>query len=159
MFFNKFTWIAITKYHKLSHLNNRNLFPLFFWILKSKIKLLARLVSSKGRALLADGHLLHVTLHCLPFAYVHECVLSHLSHVHLCATLWTIANQVPLSMGLLRQKYQGGCHFLLQGIFLPQGSNLPPLCLLNWQAGSFPLVPPGKPPHPNFVHTWTFIFS
>ena len=35
-----------------------------------------------------------------------------------------------------------GCHFLLQGIFLSQGSNLH---LLNWQAGSSPLVPPGKP--------------
>ena len=35
-----------------------------------------------------------------------------------------------------------GCHFLLQGIFLSQGSNLH---LLNCQAGSSPLVPPGKP--------------
>ena len=29
-----------------------------------------------------------------------------------------------------------GCHFLLQGIFLIQGLNL---CLLDWQANSFPL--------------------
>ena len=35
-----------------------------------------------------------------------------------------------------------GCHFLLQGIFLSQGLNLH---LLNWQAGSLPLAPPGKP--------------
>ena len=34
-------------------------------------------------------------------------------------------------------KYTGvGCHFLLQGIFLTQGSNLQLLCLLNQQAGS-----------------------
>ena len=32
-----------------------------------------------------------------------------------------------------------GCHFLLQGIFLIQGSNLH---LLHWQAGSLPSKPP-----------------
>ena len=35
-----------------------------------------------------------------------------------------------------------GCHALLQRI---QGLNLCLLCLLYWQAGSLPLVPPGKP--------------
>ena len=34
-----------------------------------------------------------------------------------------------------------GCHFLLRGIFLTQGSNLRHLWLLHWQAGSSP----GKP--------------
>ena len=38
-----------------------------------------------------------------------------------------------------------GCHALLQGILWTQGSNLSLLCLLHWQAGSLPLVPPGKP--------------
>ena len=38
-----------------------------------------------------------------------------------------------------------GCHALLQGIILIQGWNLHLLCLLHWQEGSFPLVPPGKP--------------
>ena len=38
-----------------------------------------------------------------------------------------------------------GCHALLQGIFLTQGSNPHLLCLLFWQAGSLPLAPPGKP--------------
>ena len=38
-----------------------------------------------------------------------------------------------------------GCHALLQGIFLIQGSNPHLLCLLHWQAGSLPLVLPGKP--------------
>ena len=37
-----------------------------------------------------------------------------------------------------------GCH-ALQRIFLTQGSNPRLLHLLNWQAGSLPLVPPGKP--------------
>ena len=37
-----------------------------------------------------------------------------------------------------------GCHFLLQEIFPTQGSNPGLLSLLHWQAGSLPLVPPGK---------------
>ena len=37
-----------------------------------------------------------------------------------------------------------GCHILLWGIFLIQGSNRL-LCLLRWQEGSSPLAPPGKP--------------
>ena len=37
-----------------------------------------------------------------------------------------------------------GYHVLLQGIFLIQGLNQHLLHLLHWQAGSFPLVPPGK---------------
>ena len=37
------------------------------------------------------------------------------------------------------------CHDLLQGILPTQGSNLSLLSLLNWQVGSLPLVPPGKP--------------
>jgi len=38
-----------------------------------------------------------------------------------------------------------GCHALLQGIFLTQGSNPSLLYLLYWQASSLPLAPPGKP--------------
>ena len=37
-----------------------------------------------------------------------------------------------------------GCHFLFQGIFSTQGSNLHLLCLLHWQVESLPLAPPGK---------------
>ena len=36
-----------------------------------------------------------------------------------------------------------GCHTILQGIFLTQGSNLCLPCLLHWQGGSLPLAPPG----------------
>ena len=39
-----------------------------------------------------------------------------------------------------------GCHVLLQGIFPTQRSNPCLLCLLHWQASSFPLAPPGKLP-------------
>ena len=37
-----------------------------------------------------------------------------------------------------------GCYFLLEGLFLTQGSNLRLLHVLCWQAGSLPLAPPGK---------------
>ena len=37
-----------------------------------------------------------------------------------------------------------GCHALLQGILLTQGSKMHLLFLLHWQACSLPLAPPGK---------------
>ena len=37
-----------------------------------------------------------------------------------------------------------GCHALLQGIFLAQGSNPSLLHLLHWRMASLPLVPPRK---------------
>ena len=44
-----------------------------------------------------------------------------------------------------KKKYTGvGCHALLHGIFLTQGSNLCLLSLLHWQVASLPLAPPGK---------------
>ena len=43
-----------------------------------------------------------------------------------------------------------GCHALLQGIFLTEGSNPYLLCLLHWQADSLPIAPPGKPPKPEW---------
>ena len=51
-------------------------------------------------------------------------MLSHFSHVWLFATLWIIAPQAPLSMGSPGKNTGVGCHFLLQGIFPTQGSNL-----------------------------------
>ena len=53
--------------------------------------------------------------------------------------------QAPLSMGFSRPEYWSELPFLLQGIFLTQGWNPSLLCLLHWQAGSVPLVLPGKP--------------
>ena len=40
---------------------------------------------------------------------------------------------------------RAGCHAHFQGSFLTQGQNSHLLCLLHWQVGSLPLVPPGKP--------------
>ena len=47
--------------------------------------------------------------------------------------------------GILPGKNTGvGCHFLLQVIFLTQGSNSSLLYLLHWQVDSLPLAPLGK---------------
>ena len=54
--------------------------------------------------------------------------------------------QAPLSWDSPGKHAGAGCHALLQGLFLTQGSNLRLLHLSHWQAGSLPLVPPGKPP-------------
>ena len=38
-------------------------------------------------------------------------LLSHFSRVRLCVTLWTAANQTPLSLGFSRQEYWSGLLF------------------------------------------------
>ena len=56
----------------------------------------------------------------------------------LCDPMDSLSLQAPLSVEFSRQDTGEGCHFLLQGIFLIQGSNLH---LLHWQAGSLPSKP------------------
>ena len=72
------------------------------------------------------------------------CMLSRFSHVRLFVTLWTIAHQAPLSKGFSGQESWSGLPFPSPGD-LPDPGIKPLLCLLHWQAGSLPLVPPGKP--------------
>ena len=51
--------------------------------------------------------------------------VKSLSRAWLFATPWTVAYQASRSMEFSRQEYWGvGCHFLLQGIFPTQESNL-----------------------------------
>ena len=51
--------------------------------------------------------------------FLAECMRAKLlSHVQLCATPWTVARQVPLSMGFSRQEYWSGLSFLTPG-YLP----------------------------------------
>ena len=106
-------------------------------------------------------HIIHYTFHithnsstCSISSYFIICfhrsccsvpALSHFSCVQLFATLWMVAHQAPLSMDFLGKNTRVGCHAFLQGIFPTRGSNQHILCLLHWQAGALPLVPPGKP--------------
>ena len=72
-------------------------------------------------------------------------MLSRFSHVQLFATLWTVAHQALLSMGFSKQEYWSGFPFPTPGDPLYPAIELTSLSLLHWQAGSLPLVPPGKP--------------
>ena len=56
---------------------------------------------------------------------------------------WTVALQAPLSLGLSRQEYWSGCHFLLQGVF-PGTDPASPACLAL-AGGFFTAEPPAKP--------------
>ena len=58
------------------------------------------------------------------------------SHVKLSAAPWTVATRLHCPWDSPGKNTGVGCHFLLQGTFLTQGSNP---CLLNWQADSLPL--------------------
>ena len=59
------------------------------------------------------------------------CARYRFSRVLLFATLWAVALQAPQSWDSPGKNPGVGCHFLLQGIFLTQGSKLPLLCLLH----------------------------
>ena len=96
--------------------------------------------------------LLTFNIFCLAFCFPvsslpntsYAWMLSRFSCVRLC----DLMDCSPPGSSVLRDslgKNTGlGCHALLQGIFLTQGSNLHLLCLLHWQAGSLPLVLCGK---------------
>ena len=75
------------------------------------------------------------------------CVLSLFSHVQLFVTPWTVALQAPLSIGYSRQEYWSGLPCTSPGELPDSGieSMSNPIKPMNWQAGSLPLVPPGKP--------------
>ena len=60
--------------------------------------------------------------------------------------------RLPCSHGPPGKSTGGGCHALLQGIFLTQGS-IPHLSsFLHWKMDSLPLPPPEEALH---VHRWT----
>ena len=49
-------------------------------------------------------HLHKFIIYVLPCNYMHACMFSRFSCVHLFAILWTVAHQAPLSMGFSRQE-------------------------------------------------------
>ena len=73
------------------------------------------------------------------------CMLSHFSCVQLSVTLWTVALQAPLSIGLSRQEYWSGLPCPPAGDLPNPGTEPCLLHLFYWQAGSLPLAPPAKP--------------
>ena len=75
-----------------------------------------------------------------PANFLDSCMLSCFSRVWFFVTLWTTACQAPLPWNSPGKNTGLGCHFLLQGIFLIQGSNPYFLHLLYWQVDPLPLV-------------------
>ena len=73
----------------------------------------------------------------ITFALIPSSGLSPLYHAQLTRLLYP--------WDFLGKNTEVGCHFLLQGIFLTQGSNPHLLHPLHWQTVSLPLAPPGKP--------------
>ena len=72
------------------------------------------------------------------------CILSCFSHVQLFVTLWTVASQAPLSMGLSRQEYWSGWPLPPPGD-LPNRGMEPGSPAL--QADSIPAEPQGNSNH------------
>ena len=73
--------------------------------------------------------------------------------------IWLIATSWNVACQDTSIKYPGVCfHFLFQGIFVTQGSNLHLLCLLhwNWQVGSLPLAPPAFDFFQSLSSIWIF---
>ena len=84
------------------------------------------------------------------------CVLSCFGCIRLCATLWTVACQAPLSMGFSRQEYWSRVPCPPQGDLPDPGIEPEPMCLTSAQADGFfttstmweaPLLTLGKSPN------------
>ena len=74
------------------------------------------------------------------------CLHAKLLQLH--PTLWTLLRSPPGSSicGILQARILEWVAMpSSRGSSLTQGSNPGLLCLLSWQAGSLPLVPPGEP--------------
>ena len=84
-----------------------------------------------------------------PFLHIHLClrraVLRHFSHVWLFATLWTVAHQAPLSMGVSRQEYWTGLPCPPPGDLYHPGIELLSPVVPALQADSLPLSQWGSP--------------
>ena len=59
----------------------------------------------------------------MPSSIYTACMLSCFSYAWLCASLWTVTCQVPLSTGFSSKSTRLGCHALLEGFFPTQGSS------------------------------------
>ena len=93
-----------------------------------------------------------------------ECLCTKSLHTRLFGTVWTVATRFLCPWGS-PGKHTGvgfpatqGCH-APPGHLPTQGSNLCLFHLLHWQAGSLPLVLPGKPHLPFYPVVNICLFS
>ena len=71
--------------------------------------------------------------------YYQTCVLSHSVVSNSFRPLGLQPPSLLCPQNFQARTVEAGCHFLLQGIFLTQGSNPCLLCLQHWQVDSLPL--------------------
>ena len=64
---------------------------------------------------------------CAFLFFMYACMLSHFSRVRLHATLWSVACQVPLSMGFSRRESWGGFLWGFGGLLCPPPGGPPNL--------------------------------
>ena len=83
------------------YLKNNSFFPQF---LKQSSSYLPQVKKKQTKT---PQRLFYLIVFCYPLLPT-VCVLSRFSRVQLLATLWTVAHQVPLSMGFSRQEYWSG---------------------------------------------------
>ena len=100
----------------------------------------------------ASAIIFYLQVHILPWE---ECV--HAKSLQSCPTLCNLMDCSPPGFSVHGDFSRSGLSALLQGIFLTQGSNLRQFCLLCWQVGSLPLVPPGKSLGGELLHFLTII--
>jgi len=119
------------------------------------LSLLQQIFPTQG----SNPGLLHckwILYHLSPQGSHCTCMQSLFSPVWLCATLWAVACQAPLSREFYRQEYWSGLPCPPPGnLLLTQGSNPGLLGLQHWQACSLQLAPPGKPS----IYTKKCLFS
>ena len=131
--------------------------PMSFWICTEIIKHLKIIQQTKQQIVIKPSKQ-HLHLIFQKQGMVQACEPSqeracvcHLSRVGLFVTPQTVARRAPHPWDSPGKNTGGGCHALLQGIFLTQGSNLHLLHLLQWQADSLPLESPGPPSSAEFL--------
>ena len=88
-------------------------------------------------------HILQAYMHmrCFTRQWLHERLKT--KEWWLSVAPWTVAHRLLCPWNFPGKNTGMGRHFLLQGIFPTQGSNLHLLVVLNWQVSTLPLVPPG----------------
>ena len=85
---------------------------------------------------------------------MHACILSHFSHILLCATPWTAAHQAPLSTGFSRQEYWSGLPFL-SPFFFWLSTYFILFCWLRSIEFKILVPPPGVESAPSPVKVWS----
>ena len=96
-----------------------------------------------GTYLFSETVLCSHPVNCTWSMYIRHIACMHAKSPQSSLTLCN-PSRLPCPWDSLGKNTEVGWHVLLHGIFLTQGLNSCLLCLLHREAGTLPLVPPGK---------------